>query len=128
MVGEPEWTPIEGNFLQLKYLKIKYYELIEWNAEGYHFPVLESLVLVVLSKLSEIPSGIGETPTLRYIYLKHCNLSAAISAMRIVEELKDGGNEDIRVEVEFGEQEESEMFRKMVKEEGFTTNNLHLTN
>ena len=126
MVGEPEWTPIEGNFLQLKYLKIKYYELIEWNAEGYHFPVLESLVLVGLSKLSEIPSGIGEKSTLRYLYLKHCSMSAAISAVRIAEEQEEYGNEELRVEVEFWEQKENEMFRELMKEEGFTTSNLHL--
>ena len=126
MVGEPKWTPDEGMFVRLKYLKIKYYELVEWNAQSSHFPVLESLVLVGLSKLSEIPSGIGEIPTLRYIYLKQCSLSAAISAVRIAEEQEEYGNEELRVEVEFWEQKENEMFRELMKEEGFTTSNLHL--
>ncbi|XP_047948903.1 putative late blight resistance protein homolog R1B-17 [Salvia hispanica] len=126
MVGEPKWTPDEGMFVRLKYLKIKYYELVEWNAQSSHFPVLESLVLVGLSKLSEIPSGIGEIPTLRYIYLKHCSMSAAISAVRIAEEQEEYGNEELRVEVEFGDQKENEMFREMMKEEGFTTSNLLL--
>ncbi|KAG6425271.1 hypothetical protein SASPL_115699 [Salvia splendens] len=126
--GEPEWTLEEGMFVRLKYLQIKYCGLVEWNAQSSHFPVLESLVLVGLSKLSEIPSGIGEIPTLRYIYLKHCSLSAAISAVRIVEEQEEYGNEELRVEVDFWEQKESKKFREMMKDEGFTTNNLHLRN
>ncbi|KAG6422203.1 hypothetical protein SASPL_118768 [Salvia splendens] len=126
MVGEAEWTPDEGMFARLKYLQIKYYDLIEWDAHSSHFPVLESLVVIGLSKLCEIPSGIGEIPTLRYIYLKYCSLPAAISAVRIIEEQEEYGNEELRVEVEFWEQKESEMFREMMKEEGLTTNNFHL--
>ncbi|KAI3463960.1 hypothetical protein Pfo_020623 [Paulownia fortunei] len=57
----PEWNPIEGEFLCLKFLKIhSCSDLIYWTADSSHFPVLENLFLDELSELDEIPLGIGE--------------------------------------------------------------------
>ncbi|KAI3472775.1 hypothetical protein Pfo_031178 [Paulownia fortunei] len=94
----PKWDPVEGEFLRLKFLKISgCRDLIYWTADSSHFPVLENLVLYGLSKLDEIPSGIGEIPTLRIIRLDYCSVSAAISAVKILEEQESLENEGLQV-------------------------------
>lgn len=128
MIGS-EWNPCEGGFLRLKYLQIYCCtKLSKWNAEDFHFPVLEKLFLGLLCKLDEIPSGIGEIPTLRVIRLYHCELHCALSAVKILEEQESLGNEDLHVEVEFhiDNDKEPDMFKEMVEQEGFTSNNLHI--
>ncbi|KAL7115169.1 hypothetical protein ACP275_04G168400 [Erythranthe tilingii] len=111
-----EWNPVEGEFIRLKYLFISYLlELKHWNADSAHFPVLEKLVLRGLWNLEEIPSGIGEIPTLGLIDLFICSESVAISAMRILEDQQNQGNKDLQVRVEFGEQEEVERFKEKVE-------------
>ncbi|KAL7153439.1 hypothetical protein ABFS83_04G168400 [Erythranthe nasuta] len=106
-----EWNPIEGEFLCLKYLSIVSFELEYWNAESFHFPVLEKLVVDALWKLYEIPSGIGEIPTLALIDMDDCSESAAISAIRILEEQESQGNDDLRVHIKFMWSEELEGFK-----------------
>ncbi|KAI3464076.1 hypothetical protein Pfo_020739 [Paulownia fortunei] len=97
----PEWNPVEGEFLRLKFLKIYCSNLIYWTADSSHFPVLESLVLDQLFKLDEIPLGLGEIPTLRVIRLDYCRESAAISAMKILQEQESLGNEGLQVRITF---------------------------
>ncbi|XP_057772592.1 putative late blight resistance protein homolog R1B-16 [Salvia miltiorrhiza] len=88
-----EWNPVEGEFICLKYLEIWCCDdLIKWNAESFHFPVLESLAFRRLSKLEEIPMGVGEIPTLGYIQLEECSVASTISAMRILVEQESLGN------------------------------------
>ncbi|KAL8529855.1 hypothetical protein ACS0TY_007058 [Phlomoides rotata] len=122
-----EWNSVEGEFERLKVLKIYACEdLIHWNAESCHFPVLEKLVLERMNVLDEIPSGIGEIPTLGFIRLECCSVSAAISAMRMLVEQECLGNEGLQLEVEFWNEEELECFREMVRAEGLSSNNLRL--
>ncbi|EYU23607.1 hypothetical protein MIMGU_mgv1a019784mg [Erythranthe guttata] len=94
--GVHEWNPIEGEFLRLKFLLIEHCDLVYWNADCSHFPVLETLVLRRLHKLEEIPLDIGEIPTLGVIDLYCCNESTAISAMKIAEEQENAGNEGLQ--------------------------------
>ncbi|KAH6758337.1 hypothetical protein C2S51_018572 [Perilla frutescens var. frutescens] len=122
-----EWNPIEGEFLRLKYMEIwSCDDLINWNADNSHFPVLESLNLRCFSKLAEIPSGIGEIPTLRHIQLEECGVFASISAMRILVEQERLGNLGLQLEVELRHQEDHQKFKEMVQEEGLNSNNLRL--
>ncbi|EYU29928.1 hypothetical protein MIMGU_mgv1a001694mg [Erythranthe guttata] len=121
-----EWDPVEGEFICLKFLEIHFcHDLIYWNADSSHFPVLEKLVLLGLSKLDEIPLGIGEIPTLGIIVLDDCSESANISAMKILEEQEYLGNDDLRVEIMFWKKEDLERFKEKAKQfQCFTSNNL----
>ncbi|KAL7115224.1 hypothetical protein ACP275_04G171600 [Erythranthe tilingii] len=123
-----KWNPIEGQFLRLKYLRIAHSRLKYWNAESFHFPALENLVLQKLHKLAEIPSGIGEIPTLGLIHLYDCSESAAISAMGILEEQQSQGNEDLRVRIIFWHEYQLEWFMEKVDSlECFNSNNLQVS-
>ncbi|KAL0356165.1 UNVERIFIED_CONTAM: hypothetical protein Sradi_4063400 [Sesamum radiatum] len=89
----PEWNPEDGSFSRLKALHISESDLVWWRAESTHFPSLERLFLSEMAHLEEIPSEIGDIPTLRSIYLEKCGKSATISAKRIEAEQHSNGNE-----------------------------------
>ncbi|KAI3455560.1 hypothetical protein Pfo_012223 [Paulownia fortunei] len=95
----PEWETVEGQFCSLKFLSISACDLECWTTDSTHFPRLEHLVLEVLDKLMEIPSGIGDIPTLQSIVLDSCSDSAVISAKKILEEQEEVGNGDLQVRV-----------------------------
>ncbi|XP_073269045.1 putative late blight resistance protein homolog R1A-3 [Primulina huaijiensis] len=94
-----KWNPVEGQFLELKSLRIYHTDLVEWMADNSHFPRLEKLRLWCLPHLKEIPYGIGEIHTLRSIWLLCCSDSAKSSAEKIKEEQQNLGNYDLRVRV-----------------------------
>ncbi|KAL1555792.1 putative late blight resistance protein R1B-13 [Salvia divinorum] len=125
------WTPVEGKFCHLKYLVIDgSHDLVCWNADNSHFPVLRYLCLGNLSKLIEFPSGIGEIATLEHIELRFCSASSTISAMRTLAEQEELANESLRLTVYFrGDEETMESFKNEVREEGLTSStnlSLHL--
>ncbi|EYU21829.1 hypothetical protein MIMGU_mgv1a001470mg [Erythranthe guttata] len=85
-----EWETVEGQFCNLRYLLINSCSELEWwTTDSSHFPCLEHLVLQQLDKLNEIPSCIGEIPTLQSIELNLCHDDAVISAKRIFDEQED---------------------------------------
>ncbi|XP_051135932.1 putative late blight resistance protein homolog R1B-17 isoform X2 [Andrographis paniculata] len=92
------WEPVQGEFLRLKELDIAYNDLMFWRAESVHFPILEKLQLNNLRLLEEIPSGIGDIPTLKSIGVKECSESAVDSAKEIWVEQHEFGNE-IRIDI-----------------------------
>ncbi|KAL0318442.1 UNVERIFIED_CONTAM: putative late blight resistance proteinR1B-16 [Sesamum angustifolium] len=92
-----EWSPVEGQFPRLKVLIIWKNDLVWWRAEDVHFPCLERLVLDEMHSLEEIPSGIGDIPTLRSIHLKRCSGSSVNSARQILEEQQSFGNETLQL-------------------------------
>lgn len=69
-----------------------------------HFPCLEDLDLYYLTELEEIPSAIGEIPTLRSITLVCCSESAMKSAMMIEEEQRELEGEQISFRVQLSTQ------------------------
>ncbi|KAL0356087.1 UNVERIFIED_CONTAM: putative late blight resistance proteinR1B-16 [Sesamum radiatum] len=95
-----EWNQVEGEFPRLKVLTIFDCSLVWWRAENVHFPNLESLVLSFMWKLKEIPSVIGDIPTLRSIHLESCNNSLVDSAVQILEEQQSYGNESLQLYVD----------------------------
>lgn len=122
----PEWSPKEGEFLRLKFLKIFSCNLIRWNAEISHFPVLETLVVQRLHELDEIPLGIGEIATLRSISVGESSISAGISAIKVVEEQESYGNEGLQVRVRIWDERGCEEFKKLVELEGFTSHHFQI--
>ncbi|KAL2559039.1 Late blight resistance protein R1-A [Forsythia ovata] len=84
---------------KLESLKISYYDIAQWNASSDHFPYLERLVLLRCKQLEEIPSCLGDVPTLQVIEMQWCIPSSAESARQIQENQKDMGNEDLKDEI-----------------------------
>ncbi|KAK4433092.1 putative late blight resistance proteinR1B-12 [Sesamum alatum] len=91
--GDCNWETSEGEFPQLKFLKIGRTNLKHWVTESSHFPSLERLVLHDCDELGEIPDVIGEIPTLELIEVKRWDKSLVDSAKRIKREQEDSGND-----------------------------------
>ncbi|CAA2973467.1 late blight resistance homolog R1A-10 [Olea europaea subsp. europaea] len=92
-----EWEPNEGEFLQLKFLLLKDIDLEDWRADNIHFPSLQRLVLRNCYSMDEIPSGIGEIPTLQSIILHNCQDSLVTSAKQIQDEQLSLGIEGLEI-------------------------------
>ncbi|KAL2559337.1 putative late blight resistance protein-like protein R1B-16 [Forsythia ovata] len=91
------WDMKDEEFLNLKYLKFDNLDIAQWNASSDHFPYLERLVLLRCKQLEELPSCLGDVPTLQVIEMQWCSPSSAESARQIQENQKDMGNEDLKV-------------------------------
>lgn len=127
VVGE-EWSFVEEKFSCLKYLQIGGCDVIKWNiADTSSFPVLETLSLMSLSKLDEVPPCIGEIPTLETISMAYCSESATISAVKILEEQESLGYEDLQLQLQCFEGTNADMLRNKIQELGFTCKNLHIS-
>ncbi|KAL2516382.1 putative late blight resistance protein-like protein R1B-16 [Forsythia ovata] len=91
-----QWNTTEGEFQQLKVLKLSSVHDTEWNASCDPFPRLEQLVLKYCY-LEKIPSSFCDIPTLKMIGIHYCRQSVVESAMQIEEEQRDMGNEELQV-------------------------------
>ncbi|XP_047976609.1 putative late blight resistance protein homolog R1B-16 isoform X3 [Salvia hispanica] len=92
--SDEEWELAYGDeFPSLHFLTLDLFSLVRWIANETNYPVLCHLRLSVCQKLEEIPSGIGEIPTLQLIELFKCSEFAVASAERIVEEQSENGND-----------------------------------
>ncbi|KAL2456453.1 Disease resistance RPP8-like protein 3 [Abeliophyllum distichum] len=91
-----EWHAEEGKFLQLRYLELDVLQIEHWNASSFHFPSLERLVLRSCQNF-EIPPGLGDIPTLQKIEVHGCAESVVGSALQILEEPRDWGNDYLNV-------------------------------
>lgn len=98
VIGE-EWEPLEGEFPVLRFLLMQRLDLKHWEADGAHFPSLETLVIRHCLGLEDIPSGIGEIATLQMIEIEDGKLSAVESAEQIREEQRGMGNDVLQVRV-----------------------------
>ncbi|KAL0298515.1 UNVERIFIED_CONTAM: ToMV susceptible protein tm-2 [Sesamum radiatum] len=97
-----KWETTEGEFPQLKFLKINSSNLKHWvTEESSHFPSLERLLLYYCAKLCEIPDVIGEIPTLELIEVRTTRWNKPLleSAKRIKEEQQDSGNDCLQVRI-----------------------------
>ncbi|XP_047977775.1 putative late blight resistance protein homolog R1B-16 [Salvia hispanica] len=68
-----EWETSEDQFLNLKFLLIESCYIDCWITDNAHFPRLEHLVLRSISELEEIPSCMGDIPTLHSITVYKCS-------------------------------------------------------
>ncbi|KAL0302945.1 UNVERIFIED_CONTAM: Disease resistance protein RPP13 [Sesamum radiatum] len=94
-----KWKTTEGEFAQLKFLKIEWTNLKHWITESSPFPNLERLLLYYCEKLCEIPDVIGEIPTLELIEVTRWEKSLVDSAKRMKEEQQDSGNDYLQVRI-----------------------------
>ncbi|XP_073124706.1 putative late blight resistance protein homolog R1A-10 [Henckelia pumila] len=92
-----EWEPTEGEFLVLKYLEMESINLRDWKVESHYFPCLETLVIRWCYALKEVPSSVGDIPTLGRITFHSCNIEAEHSVRLIEAEQQSLGNDVLKV-------------------------------
>ncbi|KAL2524683.1 putative disease resistance RPP8-like protein 4 [Abeliophyllum distichum] len=95
------WEPTEGNFLQLKVLLLEFTDLEHLKADETNFPCLKRLTFMYCRNLVEIPSAIGDIPTLQVIKLSECSISAVNSVKLIQEEQRDLGNDNLQIIIQY---------------------------
>ncbi|XP_071916178.1 putative late blight resistance protein homolog R1B-13 [Coffea arabica] len=96
-----EWEVKEGEFPSLRALKLRgLWNFRSWTASFDNFPRLEKLVLHDCENLEELPSCLGECPTLEIIEVKWCRESVASSVKQIQQEQIDTGNETLKILIE----------------------------
>ncbi|XP_057801569.1 putative late blight resistance protein homolog R1A-10 [Salvia miltiorrhiza] len=100
--GTGKWEMVEGQFPSLKYLELDSCRSLEhWTAESNSiFPRLEKLYLFEMVELKEIPTQIGDIPTLQKIWMEYCGESAVMCAKEIVEEQVELQGEDLPFHVQ----------------------------
>ncbi|XP_051133227.1 putative late blight resistance protein homolog R1A-10 [Andrographis paniculata] len=87
------WEVGKGGFGRLRMLRLHRVDMVTWRADERHYPRLEQLDIRNCFRLEEIPSGIGEIPTLQIINVhKTMSPSAVESLRRIQEEQLEYGN------------------------------------
>ncbi|KAL2551464.1 Disease resistance protein RPP13 [Forsythia ovata] len=92
-----QWDTSEGEFPQLKFLKLDQVQIAEWNTSRDHFPRLERLVLQSCKLLKMIPPSLGDISTLQMIEVYGCTEAIIKSAKKIQEEQEEKGNEELQV-------------------------------
>ncbi|KAM7497604.1 hypothetical protein LguiA_022018 [Lonicera macranthoides] len=91
------WETSDDGFLRLKFLKFQDLDIVQWIASSNHFPRLEHLVLHGCRELEEIPSSLGDIPTLEMIEVRWCSETAANSAHDIKKDQESKGNDCVKV-------------------------------
>ncbi|XP_024991152.1 putative late blight resistance protein homolog R1A-3 [Cynara cardunculus var. scolymus] len=95
----PSWDTGEGQFHQLKFLKLQNLDIQQWDAYSSNFPCLKRLVLLECYYLKGIPDEVGDIPTLEIIDIDKRNHSLVKSADKIREEQHTMGNYELKVNV-----------------------------
>ncbi|XP_057770054.1 uncharacterized protein LOC130989908 [Salvia miltiorrhiza] len=104
-----KWQMVEDQFPSLKYLGLYSCPSLEhWTAEASSiFPRLEKLQLFHMEELKEIPSQIGDIPTLQKIWMTDCGESSVRCAKEIVDQQVDlQGEVQFHVQVWFPRKDE----------------------
>ncbi|CAI9105881.1 OLC1v1004903C2 [Oldenlandia corymbosa var. corymbosa] len=84
------WTMEEGEFLNLKYLKLDTLNIVHWEAISEHLPRLQQLIVRKCEQLEEIPFDFVSISTLVKIEVQQCGISLEESVRRIEEEEIEG--------------------------------------
>ncbi|XP_059649741.1 putative late blight resistance protein homolog R1B-17 [Cornus florida] len=93
------WDTSDGEFRKLRFLKFRGLDVGQWNASSNHFPCLQQLVLEECVRLEEIPSSLGDIPTLEMIQLRRCSCSAENSVREIQEQQRRMGNNGLKIQI-----------------------------
>ncbi|XP_057800185.1 putative late blight resistance protein homolog R1B-16 [Salvia miltiorrhiza] len=113
--GTGKWEMVEGQFPSLKYLGLHSCpSLKHWTAESNSiFQRLEKLRLIKMEELKEIPTQIGDIPTLQKIWMRDCGESAVMCAKEIVEEQVELQGEDLPFHVQVRVQRKNEAVQNL---------------
>lgn len=84
-IGLP-WETRDEEFQELRFLKLNLINIEQWTTYSEHFPKFRCLVLRRCMNLQEIPSELGNTPTLQRIEVISCDSKVNLSAAHIVRE------------------------------------------
>lgn len=95
--GEKSWNMEEGEFPKLKFLKLEALRIVRWTGSGDHLPCLQKLILQSCWNLEELPSCLGEIPTLELIQVHHCLGSVGNLVQLIKEEQSNWGNVYLKI-------------------------------
>ncbi|KAK4480903.1 hypothetical protein RD792_011761 [Penstemon davidsonii] len=96
-VGE-EWETRDGEFQELRVLELWLNDVIkQWITCSEHFPQLQSLLVNQCINLEEIPSEIGDIPTLQKIEVYNSGYEVYKLVVQIEQEQRENGNEELEV-------------------------------
>nr|XP_027064525.1 putative late blight resistance protein homolog R1A-4 [Coffea arabica] len=95
--GEEIWNMAEGEFPKLKFLKLELLCIVRWTCSGDHLPCLQKLVLESCLNLEELPSCLGEIPTLELIQVHRCPGHVGSLVQEIKEEQMNWGNVNLKI-------------------------------
>ncbi|KAH6816733.1 hypothetical protein C2S51_021553 [Perilla frutescens var. frutescens] len=97
-----EWEAAEGDvFMSLQHLLLGNLKLVRWRADETNFPTLRDLRILECTELEEIPSGIGEIPTLQLIQVYECRPCVVASAKKIQElQQSEFANYDLKLQLD----------------------------
>lgn len=94
---EEIWNMEEGEFPKLKFLKLERPCIVRWTCSGDHLPCLQKLVLESCWNLEELPSCLGEIPTLELIQVHRCSGHVGSLVQEIKEEQMNWGNVNLKI-------------------------------
>lgn len=80
-----QWDVKDGEFPNLKVLKLRRLEMSEWTASDDSYPSLQQVLVRGCRKLEEIPDSFGSKCTMQLIEVRSCSDSAVNSALNIKE-------------------------------------------
>lgn len=83
-MGE-RWEPLEGGFVNLKFLQLGKMDLVHWKASAHHFPSLQRVILKYCTRLEVIPSGLGDISALQIMDL-YCPTRSAAASARLIQQ------------------------------------------
>ncbi|KAL6568264.1 hypothetical protein OROHE_003948 [Orobanche hederae] len=100
--GTRKWETEEGQFPSLRILELDNCGYLEkWMvSDSSHFPRLQEVRLYWLKQLEEIPSEIGDIPTMKSIKLRYCDAPLVASAEKIVEEREELYGDQLELHVQ----------------------------
>ncbi|KAL7586845.1 hypothetical protein Lser_V15G40191 [Lactuca serriola] len=94
------WETGEGQFQQLKALRLEELNIKTWEVSSINFPHLERLEVSNCIDLEEIPLELGDISTLEFIVVLNCGASLLESLHKIRHEQDDAGNYELKIKVD----------------------------
>ncbi|XP_009787579.1 putative late blight resistance protein homolog R1B-16 isoform X1 [Nicotiana sylvestris] len=92
------WDVKDGEFSNLKVLKLKKLGLSEWTASDDSYPNLQRVLVHGCWKLEEIPYSFGSSCSMQLIEVRSCCDSAVNAALKIKEtQIEEMGNSEFKV-------------------------------